>query len=190
MFSEYHVCNSGELRSMRLQTPTLGTIHGLSVILAIAASFGLARSHSHFADEPAEPSPSEPIKPWAVGVSQADQDAALRLFEEGNSSFATRSYAAALQAYGQAIEFWDHPAIRFNISECHIHLDQPVEAHEILSEHSSMVTRRSRKRFYNRALTNQKLLNGQIARIEVINDEVGAIVHAQRRTADVGARHG
>lgn len=118
----------------------------------------------------------EKDRPWAKGVSDADQKAALKLFEEGNLAFVERSYAAALKTYRAALEHWDHPMIRYNMAECFIHLNQPVKAFESLKKALSFGEAALGKEVHNRALTRQKLLEGQIAYLEVVNNEAGARV--------------
>ena len=115
-------------------------------------------------------------KPWAEGVSAKEQAAALKLFETGNDAFGQRSYAEAMRFYTEAIGHWDHPAIRFNISECHIHLNQPVEAYENLQKALAYGAAPLEASIYDRALINKKLLEGQLAYLEVVNKETGAQV--------------
>ncbi|HKP65980.1 MAG TPA: PEGA domain-containing protein, partial [Casimicrobiaceae bacterium] len=69
-------------------------------------------------------------KPWAEGVSQAQQDAALAKFKEGNDSFVKDEWRKALDLYLEALKSWDHPNIRYNAAICLIKLDRMVEAYE------------------------------------------------------------
>jgi tetratricopeptide (TPR) repeat protein len=65
-------------------------------------------------------------RPWAKGVSAADQKAALALYDEGNKFFEESEYKEALEKYEQALVHWQHPAIYFNAAVCLHHLDQDV----------------------------------------------------------------
>lgn len=67
-------------------------------------------------------------RPWAKGVPQAEQAIALQLFEAGNREFVQARHPQALVKYREAIEHWDHPAIRFNIAVCLFNLGRLVEA--------------------------------------------------------------
>jgi hypothetical protein len=67
-------------------------------------------------------------RPWAVGISDSAQAIALELYRTGNESFVQAQYGDALVKYREAIAYWDHPGIHFNMAVCLIHLDQPVEA--------------------------------------------------------------
>ena len=69
-------------------------------------------------------------KPWAVGVSEANQQKALAKFQEGNASFIKDEWRKALDAYTEALTYWDHPNIRYNAAVCLIKLDRSVEAYE------------------------------------------------------------
>ena len=63
-----------------------GKIVGMRWLVVIALIFG---SRVATADD----------KPWAVGVSKADQDAALALYKEGNEFFAQDKFKDALEKY-------------------------------------------------------------------------------------------
>jgi len=71
-------------------------------------------------------------RPWAAGVSAAEQAVALEIYRSGNQEFIQAHYAQALARYKQAIRHWDHPAIRFNMAICQIELDQPADARDNL----------------------------------------------------------
>lgn len=69
-------------------------------------------------------------KPWAKGVSQQQKTTAQGLLGKGNVLFVESKHLEALDAYREALESWDHPAIRFNIARALINLDRPLEAYE------------------------------------------------------------
>jgi len=144
----------------------------LPVLVALAAGYGMFADNARVA---AEEAPKE-TKPWAEGVSETDQAAAIKLFQDGNKEFGQRSYAAALRLYKEAIGRWDHPAIRFNMSECQIHLDEPALAFENLKRALKYDAAPLEPAIYERALTNKKLLEGQLAYLVVENKEKGAEV--------------
>ena len=69
-------------------------------------------------------------KPWAKGVSEQNQSAALKLYREGNDDFVEDHFAAALAKYEAALALWSHPAIHYNAAICFNSLDRPLEAFE------------------------------------------------------------
>src|SRR5215813_4735696 len=71
-------------------------------------------------------------KPWAAGVPDKEQAAALAIYRDGNAEFEESRYAQALAKYREAIKHWDHPAIRFNMAVSRVNLDQPLDASEDL----------------------------------------------------------
>jgi hypothetical protein len=67
-------------------------------------------------------------EPWEVDVPKEKQDKAIAKFDEGNKSFVKDEWRKALDAYKEALVFWDHPNIRYNAAVCLIKLDRSVEA--------------------------------------------------------------
>ena len=66
-------------------------------------------------------------RPWANGVSQDHQDAAIRLFIEGNGYLNDGIFTKAVETYHEALKHWDHPAIHFNMALALTKLDRPLE---------------------------------------------------------------
>lgn len=115
-------------------------------------------------------------KPWAVGVSDTEQATALAIYQEANAEFEEARYAQALAKYGDAIKHWDHPSIRFNMVVCLINLDQPLEAFDDLERALKYGAQPFSADVFAQALTYQKLLLGQLARLQVTSAEPGAEV--------------
>lgn len=69
-------------------------------------------------------------RPWAVGVKKSEQEAALKLFHDGNVQLNDGLFAKASDAYKQALTHWDHPAIHYNLALAEMNLDQPIESQE------------------------------------------------------------
>lgn len=69
-------------------------------------------------------------RPWAVGVKKSEQEAALKLFHDGNLQLNDGLFAKAADAYKQALTHWDHPAIHYNLALAQMNLDQPIESEE------------------------------------------------------------
>jgi len=71
-------------------------------------------------------------RPWAKGVGEDRQKAALELFRTGNAALKESLFPAAAQKYREALVLWDHPAIHYNLALALVNLDQPVETLEHL----------------------------------------------------------
>src|SRR5262249_16931463 len=112
----------------------------------------------------AEPAPSSE-RPWAAGVSEAEQKTALDLFDLGNREFGESHIAGALKWYREAIQHWDHPSIRYNMAVCLIDLDQPLEADDNLQRSLAYGEAALPPEQYREALRYQKLIDAQVARI-------------------------
>jgi hypothetical protein len=122
----------------------------------------------------ANTSADEPERPWAAGVAEARQAEARKLFDAGNLLFEQARYGQALSIYRDAVKAWDHPAIRYNMAVANIHLDQPLAAYEDLESALRFGSAPLERDAYAQALTYQKLLLGQLARLKVSCTEPGA----------------
>jgi hypothetical protein len=114
-----------------------------------------------------------PGRPWAAGVSQAEQTTALALYKSGNLEFAESRFAQALAKYREAIQHWDHPAIRFNMAVCLIRFDQPVEAMEELERSLVFGAGPLGPDLYTQGQTYRKLLDAQLAHLQIGCGEPG-----------------
>lgn len=106
-------------------------------------------------------------RPWTQGVAEADRDAALALFKEGNDLFAQSEYAEATRKYRAALERWRHPAIAGNLAVVLIHLDATLEASHVLEDALRFGAAPFEPHVYQQLVTHQKLLAGQLARVDV-----------------------
>jgi tetratricopeptide (TPR) repeat protein len=96
---------------------------GLAAVLTALALAGNAA---------AQPAPGP--RPWAAGVSQADQKAAIDLFNEGNGLLRDAIFPKAAEKYREALGHWDHPAIYYNLALALVNLDQPIEMYRALEK--------------------------------------------------------
>ncbi len=110
---------------------------------------------------------ADDAKPWAAGVAEAEQAAALEIYRGGNAEFEESRYPQAVAKYRQALTHWDHPAIRFNMAVALINLDQPLEAHEHLEKAMEFGAAPLGTEGYAQAVTYKKLLDGQLAHLRV-----------------------
>ena len=115
-------------------------------------------------------------KPWAANVSAANQKNALALYQKGNTFFEQAQYKEAYAEYQQALALWDHPAIRYNAAVCLFNLDRPVEAYENMVAALRFGDAPLGHDLYKQGLNYKKLLEGQLAVLEIRADDEGATV--------------
>jgi len=115
-------------------------------------------------------------RPWARGVTSAQQEAAMGLFSTGNALFTESKYAAALAQYREALRSWDHPAIHYNAAVSLINLDQPLAAYGELEAALAYDEAPLGEENHRQALLYRKLLAGQLAELAVACDEPEAEV--------------
>jgi len=145
----------------------------LAIILALVLAPALAVARPKPTPPPAPP----PVaRPWADGVSPEQQTEALKIFKDGNALFAESQHAAALAKYREALKVWDHPAIRYNAAVALINLDQPLVADGELDAAMRFGEAALGGETYKQALLYKKLLNGQLADLDVSCSEPGAEV--------------
>jgi hypothetical protein len=122
------------------------------------------------------PTAAKGDRPWADGVPDARQKAALELFRQGNEKFVRGDHTGALSLYQQALKEWDHPAIRFNASQALVNLDRTVEAYEYAVRALDYGAAPLGDGDYARAVTHLKMLEKQVVRVTVVCKEPGATV--------------
>jgi hypothetical protein len=166
---------------------TSKAIGGLTLGLGFVLSL-----HAAYADDAPQPTPTPQTgekadtgetlqkggdnRPWAAGVSVAEQKAALLAFREGNTQLNDGLFAKAAETYKSALTHWKHPAIYYNLSLALMNLDQPVEAYESMENATKFGVGPIDKDKVEHAKEYLLLLTKQIASIEVRCDKVGAKV--------------
>jgi tetratricopeptide (TPR) repeat protein len=108
-----------------------------------------------------------PERPWARGVSPSVQARAKALFEAGNKLLDENLFAPALDLYRQALEHWDHPAIRYNVAVTLINLERPIDAYRNLEAALRYGDAALEPELALQARSYEKLLEGQIVRLNV-----------------------
>jgi tetratricopeptide (TPR) repeat protein len=106
-------------------------------------------------------------------VSEADQATALDLYAAGNRDFIESRFAEALAKYKEAIKYWDHPAIRFNMAVCLINLDQPFEAMDNLTRSLAFGEAALGADANAQGLIYRKLLDAQLTHVKIASREPG-----------------
>lgn len=126
--------------------------------------------------------PGADERPWAKGISQADQDASLALFGEGNALLKESIFVQAVEKYRQALARWNHPAIHYNLALALMNLDQPVEVHEHLVAALRFGPAPLEKEKYEYARNYKTLVEKQLARVDITCATPGATVTLDGQT--------
>ncbi len=126
------------------------------------------------------------VKPWRAGVTATQRWAAQKLLRKGNALMIRLDHAKALTVYREAIGHWDHPAIQFNIAQCLIQLDRPLEAYAALSKALRYGQAPHSPSHYRQALGYKKLLLGRLAWLTVRCSVPGARVTVNGKDWFVG----
>jgi hypothetical protein len=156
------------------------------IVVALCAGVGIAAAD----DAPQKPDkPNEKagkdetlqnggdVRPWAQGVSAAEQQAALKLFHDGNVSLNDGLFAKAADNYREALKHWDHPAIHYNLALAQMNLDQTIDAYDNMQAAVKFgeAPLQSKDKFDN-ARQYIVLLEKQVASVSVACDKKGAKV--------------
>jgi len=169
------------------------------IVVILCAAMGVAA-----ADGPASPAPKDEKagtdetlqngatgeRPWAVGVSAAEQKAALEEFHKANLLLNDGLFARAADGYRAALKHWDHPAIHYNLALALLNLDQPVEAFDHLQASVKFgdAPLQSKEKF-DHAKELQIVLEKEMADVEVSCDKKGAKVTVDGKEAFVAPGH-
>jgi tetratricopeptide (TPR) repeat protein len=105
--------------------------------------------------------------PWSKGVSEAEQERALQLFQDGNEFFEGEKYTEAVAKYEQALKHWGNPNIHFNMAICLIHMRQPLVAWDHLQEALKFGDAPLGKHLYDEAERYVALLESSLAQLTV-----------------------
>lgn len=129
-------------------------------------------------------------RPWARGVSESDQAAALRMFREGNASLNEGVFVTAVKQYREALGRWDHPAIHYNLALALMNLDQPIEVYESLAKALKYDPKAGPAPLdadkYDRAKNYMLLAQKQVANVDITCDKPGAKVAVDGNVVFIG----
>jgi hypothetical protein len=146
------------------------------VWFALAAAVLLAPVATAVAQPKKDDLTSGEVDPWSKGVSQAEQEAAIVLFKEGNELLKDSVFVEAVKKYRAALEHWDHPAIHYNLAFALLNLDQPVLVYEHLQKAMTYGPEPLGDDKFELAKSYKTLVEGQLARVEISCDEPDAMV--------------
>jgi hypothetical protein len=117
-----------------------------------------------------------PARPWAEGVSEADQAEAQAIFERANRHFVEKAYNEAIAGYRLALERWPHPAIEYNLAVCLLEIDERVAALESMERALRFGRAPHTDEAYENAKRYVELLRGSLAVVIVRSDVDGATI--------------
>ncbi|MDR0965325.1 MAG: PEGA domain-containing protein [Myxococcales bacterium] len=126
-------------------------------------------------ERPAAP-PSSRTRPWAEGVSPENQQKALKTFREGNALLKESVFAQAAIKYREALTYWDHPAIHYNMVLALLNLDRPTEVLEHINKAMAYGPDPIDAEKYEQARNYKALTEQQLARLVVRCELEGAVV--------------
>jgi hypothetical protein len=106
-------------------------------------------------------------RPWVAGVTPEQKDAAQHHLDAGNRWFVDHDYGKAIDEYQQAVELWEHPAIRFNMVRAQIRLKQYVAASKNLELALRFGSAPFDEAIYDEALNDQVLLASLTGQLDV-----------------------
>jgi hypothetical protein len=125
-------------------------------------------------------------RPWAKGVLEVNQTKALELFRDGNAALKESLFVKAAATYRQALTFWDHPAVHYNLALALVNLDQPVETHEHLVKALAYGAAPLDSDKFDQAQRYKSLVEKQLTKIKVTCDLSGASVKLDGQQLFVG----
>jgi hypothetical protein len=110
-------------------------------------------------------------------VSADDEQAALIAFRQGNAQLNDGFFKKSVEGYREALSHWNHPAIHYNLALALINLDQPIEVFDELTRAMAYgAAPLGGKEKFDHAKEYMRLVQGQLADIEVSCDKIGAKV--------------
>jgi tetratricopeptide (TPR) repeat protein len=109
-------------------------------------------------------------------VSAADEKEALTAFRQGNEFLNNGLFPQSVDKYRNALAHWDHPAIHYNLALALINLDQPLDVYDQLNKAIAYGAEPLEKDKFDHAKEYLKLVEGQLADVEVTCDKIGAKV--------------
>ena len=126
-------------------------------------------------------------RPWAEGVSIEHQNKAREIFQEANKLLMEQFFKQAAAKYREALDYWDHPAVHYNMSLALMNLEQPVELYHALKKSLSHgVPPLLEEANYQRAENYLNLVSQQISHVVITCDEEKARVALDGKLLFIG----
>lgn len=123
---------------------------------------------------------------WAKAVPLAQQRRAHALFTRGNQHVKQLLFVRAIEQYEQALALLQHPAIYFNLAIAQINHSQPAAAYENLVQALRHGPKPLGQVKYQQGQTLRKVLESQLARLDIECTLHGADIVMDGQTLFVG----
>jgi len=121
-------------------------------------------------------------KPWADGVSDADQKKAMGVFDVANDLYEKGNYVEALAKYDAALATWNHPAIHYNKAMCLMSLERTLDAFSEMEQAMAQGEAPLGKDLFKEGTRYLKLLGDQVATFGIDLKTPGATVKLDGKT--------
>ncbi len=128
-------------------------------------------------------------RPWAEGISEERQRAADALFQEGNGYLDNSLFLKAAEKFREALGYWDHPAIHYNLSLALVNLGQPLELHRHLVKAMQYDEKPLDHEKIERARFFKKLVEQQLSHLDISCDVTGAVVRMDEQVLFTAPGH-
>ncbi|WP_224248329.1 hypothetical protein [Hyalangium gracile] len=115
-------------------------------------------------------------RPWAKGVPQDKQTAALALFRDGNFLLKNSLFPKAVEKYREALKLWDHPAIHYNMALALLNLNEPIALHSHLVASMRYGEAPLDADKFERARTFKTLVESQLSHVDISCEVPGTTV--------------
>lgn len=126
-------------------------------------------------------------RPWAEGVSMEHQNKARELFQAANDLLMQQFFKQAATKYREALDYWDHPAVHYNMSLALMNLEQPIELYHALKKSLSHgVPPLIEEANYKRAENYLSLISQQISHVVITCQEEKARVTMDGKLLFIG----
>lgn len=127
-------------------------------------------------------------KPWAEGVPDEEQKTANKLYKEGNALVRDSFLTQAVEKYEEALTYWDHPAIHYNLAIALIGAttERPLEVHQHLVKAMSYEGKALNEDELKEAQRYLSLIQQQLITLTIVCDEPDAEVFLDGKKLFVG----
>lgn len=129
--------------------------------------------------------PDEP-RPWADGVPIARQEKARAIYAAANELLHEYLLEEAVDEYREALEYWEHPAIHYNLARALDSLGRPLEAYAYMEKALRYGEAAFAAREYAQVLNFQRLLDQKLAELVIVCEEEGVAIALDGRQLFTG----